>query len=52
MKAYATPAADLLYVESADVITNSPYIFGGLFEDLNGNSVGQGESISFDAWSK
>ena len=51
MKAYTTPMAGLIHVGSADVITVSPYKFWGVFEDSNKNSVGSGESISFDNWS-
>ncbi len=42
--------ADLLHVESADVITGSPFM--GLFKNSDGVSVGSGESIDFDYWSK
>lgn len=50
MKAYATPMANLLYVESTDVITGSPFM--GLFENSDGLSIGSGDSISFDDWAK
>ena len=48
MKAYATPKAELLYVDSADVITGSG--FKGVFENSDGVSVGAGDTISFDYW--